>query len=134
VAGHPYSRRAKTALILSPDSLGAALLGAATELSGFRVAYLADPEGPADGIRRVKPIVVLVDATDAIASDPAALGPALMTGAAVVFYGTASRLRDIRLVVAAAHAETITLPDELDRLPGILTAVAGRTAGRRLSE
>jgi hypothetical protein len=134
VTGHPYSRRAKTALIVSTDALGAALLGAATELAGFRVAYLGETENAADGIRRVKPLTVLVDATHPIATDAASLGPALMTGAAVVFYGQADRLRDVRVVAATAHASVIALPEELDRLPGILTSIAARQPGRPVSE
>jgi hypothetical protein len=134
VNGQSYSRRAKTALIVSTDSLGAALIGAATELAGFRVAYLMDEEAILDGVRRTKPLLVLVDATHAIAADAASLGPALMTGASVVFFGRADRLRDTRIVAAVAHAETIALPEELDRLPGLLTSIATRQGQRHPSE
>ena len=132
--GPSYSRRAKTALIVSTDSLGAALVGAATELAGFRVAYLLDEEAILDGVRRTKPLLVLVDATHTIAGDATSLGPALMTGAAVVFFGRAERLRDTRIVAAVAHASTIALPEELDRLPGLLTSIAARQGQRRSSE
>lgn len=132
--GSTYSRRAKSALIVSADSLGAALVGAATELAGFRVAYLLENEPILDGLRRTKPLVVLVDATHTIASDAAALGPALMTGASLVFYGRAERLRDTRASAAAAHAAAISLPEEIERLPEILTGIASRQPGRRLSE
>ena len=134
MTGPSYSRRAKTALIVSTDSLGAALVGAATELAGFRVAYLADAESVPDGVRRVKPMLLLVDATHPLAADPASLGPALMTGAAVIFYGRADRLRDLRAATASVHATTISLPDEIEKLPAILTAIATRQPGRRLSE
>ena len=132
--GQSYSRRAKTALIVSTDALGAALVGAATELAGFRVAYLLEDEAVIDGIRRTKPLLLLVDATHTIAGDAASLGPALMTGASVVFFGRADRLRDTRLVTAAVHAETIALPEELGRLPGVLTSIAARQGQRRPSE
>ena len=130
----PYSRRAKTALVLSSDSLGAALIGAATELAGFRVAYSTEGESIPDCIRRVKPLVVLVDADDAIASDAASLGPALMTGASVVFYGRAERIRDVRAVASAAHASIIIFPDEITRLPGMLTAMVTGAPDRTRSE
>jgi len=123
-----YSRRATTALIVSTDALGAALVGVATELSGFRVAYPEDDESVQDAIRRAKPVVVLVDATHPIVSDPASLGPALMTGASVVFYGRAERLRDLRPAASIASASTIAFPDEIDRLPELLTAAAARQA------
>lgn len=121
-----YSRRATTALIVSDDALGAALVGVATELSGFRVAYPDADESVPDAIRRAKPVVVLVDASHPIVRDPASLGPALMTGARVVFYGRADRLRDLRAAASAASASTIALPDEIDRLPELLTAAAAR--------
>lgn len=132
--GPQYSRRAATALVVSADPLGAALVGAATELAGFRVAYLGADESPSDGIRRAKPAVVLVDAAHPIAADAASLGPALMTGAAIVFYGRADRLRDVRAVTTAAQATTLVLPDEIGRLAGYLTAAAARQPGRRPSE
>lgn len=107
-------------------------MGVATELSGFRVAYPEDNESVPDAIRRAKPRVVLVEATHQIVSDPASLGPALMTGATVVFYGRADRLRDLRSAASVTTASTIALPDEIDRLPELLTAAAARQArGKR---
>ena len=134
MTGPSYSRRAKTALILSRDSLGAALIGAATELAGFRVGYPGEGESVPDSIRRVKPLAVLVDAEDPIASDAASLGPALMTGAAVVFYGRADRIRDVRAVASAAQASIIVFPDEITRLPAMLTAIARGVPDRSRSE
>ena len=118
--GNAYSRRARTALILSPDALGAALLGAATELAGFRVGYPTADEASPDAIRRIKPYAVLVDAAHAIVTDPSSLGPALMTGAVIIFYGSASRVRDVRLIAETARASTLVLPDDIDRLPALL--------------
>ena len=134
VTGPQYSRRAKTALILSLDPLGAALVGAATELAGFRVSYPSAGDSVPDAIRREKPLVVLVDAEDSIASDAASLGPALMTGASVVFYGRAERIRDIRAVASAAQASILIFPDEITRLPAMLTAIAGGVPDRSRSE
>ena len=135
--GPLYSRRGRTALILSPDSFGAALVGVATEFAGFRVAYPAEGESVPDSIRRAKPLVVVVDAEHPILREPASLGPALMTGAAVVFYGRAERLRDVRALASAAHAATITFPDDVEQLAALLTAVTLRNArpsDRRTSE
>jgi hypothetical protein len=77
---------------------------------------------------------VLVDATHPIAGDAASLGPALMTGASVVFYGRADRLRDTRSATAVAHALTIALPEDIDRLAGLLTSIATPRVTPRSSE
>lgn len=119
-----YSRRAQPALILSPDPLGAALLGAAVELRGCRAEYTTDGESVPDAIRRLKPVAVLVEATHPIVSEPASLGPALMTGASVVFFGSAARLRDVRALAAASKAAMVALPEELDRLAELLASAA----------
>jgi hypothetical protein len=129
-----YSRRAQTALIISSDPLGAALIGAAVELAGFRVSYSHDGESSPDAIRRVKPAVVLADASHALTASPASLGPALMTGAALVFYGPATRLRDLGVLAGSTQASLIVLPDDIDRLPALLTALLQRAPGRTRSE
>lgn len=132
--GSPYSRRAKAALILSPDSMGAALLGAATELAGFRPNFPLEGETPTDSIRRVKPLVVMIDAGHPIVGDPASLGPALMTGAALVFYGSATRMRDLKVLPATARADIVVLPDDIEKLPAILGSIGARAPGRARSE
>lgn len=129
-----YSRRAKPALILSPDPLGAALIGAATELAGCRAVYPEEGESVPDSIRRLKPVAVLVDATHPILAEPASLGPALMTGASVVFFGSAVGLRDVRVLAAASKAATIALPEEIDRLAEVLTGAMTRQPGRARSQ
>lgn len=132
--GPSYSRRAKTALILSPDPLGAALLGVAIELAGLRVSYAADGESPPDCIRRVKPVAVLVDVTHPITADPASLGPALMTGATVIFFGSARKLRDAAVLASSSRAATLALPEEIDLLAGLLGAAVARQPRRTRSE
>lgn len=134
VNGPPYSRRARTALIISPDPLGAALLGAATELAGCRVAYVQEEESVPDAIRRVKPVAVLLDATHPIVSEPASLGPALMTGASIILYGSAARLRDLTMLVTTSRASTIALPDGIGELPALLMATAAPQPRRARSE
>ena len=118
----PYSRRAKSALILSTDSLGAALLGATLELLGFRAAFARKGETPADAVRRLKPKVVLLDAKDTELRDAPVLGPALMTGARVLFFGTAERVRQVEAVAEKAGAALLVLPEDLPRLPFMLAA------------
>lgn len=123
-----YSRRAAAALILSTDTLGAALLGAALELLGYRAVFPLEGETGADALRRLKPGVVLVDGGDEFLSDTAVLGPALMTGARLVFFGTAERVRDLRVLAARYEATLLALPDDVDDLARVLwhTPSAGR--------
>ena len=110
------------------------MLGAACELAGFRAAYALNGESAPDSIRRAKPTVVLVDACHEIVHEPASLGPALMTGAGVVFFGAGARVRDIAVLAAAARATVLSLPDDIDRLPALLTAAATSARGRARSE
>ena len=131
--GPSFSRRAKTALVLSPDPLGAALLGAAVELAGFRVEYLRDEDAAPDVIRRTKPLAVLVDVLHPIVADPASLGPALMTGATLVFYGPASRLRDLR-IRATPGALLLELPEQITELPALLHGIVTRQGRPARSE
>jgi DNA-binding response OmpR family regulator len=134
VIGSPYSRRARTALIIASDALAGALLGAAVELAGFRVVFTDRQEAVPDAIRRYKPVAVLVDAALAVAADPASLGPALMTGAGVVYFGTAARLNDLSASATSAGAERLILPEEIERLPAVLAAVVARAGSRQRSE
>lgn len=134
VNGQTYSRRARTALVISPDPLGAALIGAATELAGCRVAYVHEGESVPDAIRRVKPVAVLLDATHPIVSEPASLGPALMTRASVILFGPPARLRDLSTLIATSRASTIPLPDGIGELPALLTTAATPQPRRTRSE
>lgn len=132
--GSSYSRRAKSALILSPDPLGAALIGAAVELAGYRASYQGEGESPPDAIRRTKPAAVLVDVLHPIVGDPASLGPALMTGAAIVFFGSADGVRDVKVLPASAQGTLLVLPEDLDRLPELIARRAERRPGRARSD
>jgi len=116
-----YSRRAVAALILSSDPLGAALLGGAVELLGFRVVFPRETERGPDALRRVRPGVVLVDARDEFLSDASVVGPSLMTGARLVLFGAAERLRDLRVIAERCGAQLLTLPDEANNLPRLLS-------------
>jgi hypothetical protein len=116
-----YSRRARAALILSSDTLGAALLGAALELLGYRAVFPRDDEGGADALRRLKPRVVLVDGGDEFLNDSTVLGPALMTRAQLVFFGKPARVRDLRVLAAKYGASLLALPDDVDRLADVLS-------------
>lgn len=117
-----YSRRALPALILSADALGAALVGAALELAGFRAAFPREGESAAEAVRRLKPKVVLLDAQDVELREAGVIGPALMTGAKLVFFGPPEAIRDLRVLASAAHATLVALPDDLERLTRLMAS------------
>jgi hypothetical protein len=116
-----YSRRAAAALILSREPLAAALVGAAAEVAGFRAEFAHADETPRAALVRVRPSHVLLDCDDPDMREDAALGPALMTGARLFFFGSARGAADVRLVAARHHVRLIVLPDDIHRLREILT-------------
>lgn len=111
-------------LILSPDALGAALLGAAVEVSGLQVGFPAGNETARDALRRLRPSHVLIDCDDASASDESLIGPALMTGARLFLFGADSRVRMRKHLAVRFHMGVIVLPLDVERLASILAAPA----------
>lgn len=75
-----------SALILSDDTVAAALVGGAAELAGLPAEFPATNESVRDAIRRVHPAVVIADCSRATSHDEAFIGPAMMTGAAVAIF------------------------------------------------
>ena len=116
-----YSRRAAAALILSPDPLAGALLGAAVEVAGFRAEFARPDESLRASLTRVKPSHVLIDCDDQNSRHEAALGRALMTGARLFFFGSARATNDLAAVASRYQARLVALPGDIDRLHDILT-------------
>ena len=116
-----YSRRAAAALILSPDPLGGALVGAAAELSGFRAEFPRPGEPLRSALSRLKASHILIDCDDPTSRDESALGPALMTGARLFFFGVASKTEALKDVAARYQVRAIVLPGDIERLQEILT-------------
>lgn len=119
-----YRPTQATALILSPDALGAALLGAAVELTGLPVAFLAYDETARDALRRLRPSCVLIDCDDTHASDESLIGPALMTGARIFLFGPDSRMRMRKHLAIRFHMGIIVLPGDAERLAAILASTS----------
>lgn len=115
-----YRPTQAAALIVSPDALGAALLGAAIEVFGLKVGFPAENESPRDAVRRMRPSYVLIDCDDANASDESLIGPALMTGARIFLFGTDRRMRTRKHLAIRFHLGVIVLPDDAERLASIL--------------
>jgi DNA-binding NarL/FixJ family response regulator len=110
-------------LIISPDALAAALLGAAVELAGHIAHFARTGEPGRDALRRARPRLVLVDCDDAGHCADAFIGPALMTDARVILFRSRHSATDLRAITAAAELVVLTLPDDTERLVAIL---AGR--------
>lgn len=113
-------RRAPAVAILCSEPLLAALLGAAVELCGFRPTFSRGEESDIDVLKRVRPAAVLIDCDHPAASDDALLGRALMTGARLLVFGRTMAIEAHRPVAARFRIETLTMPNDVSRLPGIL--------------
>jgi len=97
----------------------AALLGAATELAGFRASFPHDA-GVHEVVRRKRVAAVLVDAAHASARDEALLGRALMSGTRVIVFGRARELDALKPLVDRYELVELRLPQQLERLSEIL--------------
>lgn len=110
-------------LILSPDAMAAALLGAAVEQVCYIPVFAQAGEAPADSLRRTRPGVVLVDCDHETACAETFVGPAIMRGVRVVIFRSRRSLRDI-IPFAMRHAlPVLHLP--VDLVP-LRAALAGR--------
>ena len=107
-------------LILSTDSLAAALLGAAVELAGHVPRFALPAEGARTALLRLRPRAVLIDCDHDEACSDAFIGPALMTGAHVGFVRSARTRRDIGDTARRVGVRVIDLPMEHDALASLL--------------
>jgi hypothetical protein len=124
VNANRYRPTRAAALILSPDALGAALLGAAVEVSGLKVGFPAENETAREALRRMRPSHVLIDCDDATASDESLIGPALMTGARIFLFGADNRVQMRKHLAIRFHMGVIALPIDIQRLASILATPA----------
>jgi hypothetical protein len=124
VNANRYRPTQPAALILSPDALGAALLGAAVEVSGLKVGFPGENETPRDALRRMRPSYVLIDCDDSAAADESLIGPALMTGARIFLFGADSRMRLRKHLAIRFHMGIIVLPNDTERIATILATPA----------
>lgn len=107
-------------LILSPDALAAALLGAAVELSGYSPAYPRESEPARDALRRARPGIVFVDCDHSEGATDAFLGPAMMTGACLAIFGSPRSKRDFRVIANRYDLRCFGLPIDHDELLTLL--------------
>lgn len=111
-------------MVLSPDALGAALVGALAELLGLRPVF-ATSETAGALLRRERPTYLLIDCTHERATDESLIGPALMMGARVILFGDARSTHALRPVAIRMRLGLVVLPRDTDDLLAILSGLKG---------
>jgi hypothetical protein len=107
-------------LIISTDTIAAALLGAAIELSGYVPYFPREQESARDALRRTRPGIVFVDCDHEEAASDAFLGPAMMTGACLAIFGSPRAQRDYRRIANAYELRCFGLPVDHEELLAVL--------------
>ena len=115
-----YSRRAAAALVLSSDAMGAALVAAAAEAAGFRPVFAKPDESLQETLQRTKPTHVLADGDDPEWRHATRLGPVMMLGARLFFFGSDRNEAELRTIAAVYQAHLILLPRDVTRFHEIL--------------
>ena len=113
-------------LILSADTLAAALLGAAVELAGHQPHFPQADEVAQVALRRVRPRLVIVDCDHDHACSEAFVGPVLTTGAQLLLFDSRQHAADGVDVARRLGLNVVHLPDDhavlLQRLRELLPA------------
>ncbi len=99
-------------LILSPDSLSGALLGAAVELAGLAPHFPRQEEAARAALLRSRPKVVLIDCDHEEACAESFVGPALMTGARVMLFRSRRTSRALGDFSKRLGLQVIDMPSE----------------------
>jgi len=116
-----------SALILSPDPVASALIAAAAELASITIVFPDPGEGVRDALRRLRPSVVLADCDRDDATSEAFVGPAMMTGARVGIFCSATNPQATgrsRTLAERYDLAFFSLPDDADALHAYLHAVS----------
>ena len=126
--GLPSALIQQSALVLSPDSIAAALVAAVAEAAGLAPHFLADHERARDAIRRLRPAAVIADCSRGV---DAFVGPAMMCGARVALFcasrDTAAAAR-ARLLAERYDVAFFLLPEDVDALEAYCTEVSRITS------
>ncbi len=100
-------------LILSADSVAAALVGALVETLGYAVTFVRAPEAVDESIRRSRPQICLVDCVDPTLCNGPILGRARMRGLSVVIFGTSDALDRVSALVSAHDIDMLRMPADV---------------------
>jgi DNA-binding NtrC family response regulator len=107
-------------LVVSPDPLSAALLGAAIELAGHAPRFPQHDESARAALMRVRPRLVAVDCDHDDACSEAFLGPALMTGSRVILFRSRRTKRDASELSERLGLRVVDMPLEHESLTRLL--------------
>lgn len=129
VTSHAYRPTPPTALILSSDPLGGALLAASAELAGLVPTFPAPAETARDALRRTRPVLVIAE-REFVARDETCLGPALMQGARLVFVARNAHAETIGDLAKRYRGAALVLPRDLERIREVMLG-ASRELQRR---
>ncbi|HEY2067043.1 MAG TPA: hypothetical protein VGG84_13895 [Gemmatimonadaceae bacterium] len=110
-------------LIVAGDPLASALLGAAVEQAGCVPHFPQPGEAPRAALRRMRPRLVLVSCDHPEACSDAFIGPALMTGAAVLVIQTRDASSETRDVVERLDLTVVDLSTDTEALARCLRAL-----------
>jgi hypothetical protein len=125
-----YRATSNTALVLAPDPLAAALIGAAVGLAGVAAVFVNAGESARVALRRLRPMCVLLSHDEPTVFDDAFMGPAMMTGARLFVFGSERRLRLVESFAARYRLEAIVLPRDCESLRERLTGATGSSPHR----
>jgi hypothetical protein len=106
--------------VLSSDPLAAALLGASIELSGHDPYFAQADESSRNALLRVRPLLVVIDCDHEESCSEAFVGPALMTGSAVLLFRSRRTKRDIGDLAERLGVTVMDLPREHETLARML--------------
>ena len=107
-------------LIISSDSLAAALLGAAVELAGHMPHFAGTDERVRAALLRVRPRLVLVDCDHEEACTDEFVGPAIMTGAKVVLFRSKRSTADRAEFSDRLGLRILDMPKEHESITALL--------------
>jgi len=112
--------RRQPVLVLSQDTLAAALIGAAIELAGFAPRFPHSDEAPRAALLRVRPRLVVVDCDHEDACSDAFIGPALMTGSRVLLFKSRRTRRDMSELTERLGLRVMEMPIEHESMTQLL--------------
>lgn len=118
-------QRHQLVLILSHDPLAAALLGGLVETLGYEVHFRQPPETAEGSLRRVRPLICLVDCADPLTCREDFIARAAMRGICVVVFGTREALDRVRDIAATHRIDTLLLPPAIEELDAVLQRAGG---------
>jgi DNA-binding NtrC family response regulator len=122
-------------LIVSQQSVVAALVGLLVELTGNQPVFASTAEQPADALRRLRPVlVVLMDVDLDDARSDLFFATANRSGTPIVVFGPLERARDIAEIAAHRRIPWLALPAGADRLSEVVGAARGREPAPRAGD